>query len=462
MLYQWRMINIIKRKSNDYEPLAPCSLPLANLKNFLFFLYYYPPVPGTAAKRNGRISRAISEKVQSTHIFTASQIPDDQPINKNSKVTTIAAFDYRNILRRNTKDGALPENVKQHAAAQWMIRLINSFPFNIVVGEGGLIYFLNLLRKGSRAIRNEHITHLYSSYRPFADHYAAFLLKKKYPGICWIADFRDLMIDPHYNHILYAGNHHTFFRKIFRKADLLTTVSDGLAAHLLAYNQNVITVRNGIEGDISQPHPILASTFTIAYTGSMFLDKRNVDPLFQALQELLQDAVIDGGDFSVIYAGKDGIFWKQVAEKYRLESLLDDIGIVSADQAKQVQHDACINVLLTVSSDQLQGVLTGKMIEYFQSGSPVLGIVVGQNDPELQSILTELEIGDSFSDQPSDLEPMKTFILHEYLHWKNTGMNRKPVNTDILRRKYSMDAVMAPLWSVLNKTIDVRLETSDS
>ncbi len=367
-------------------------------------------------------------------------------------MTTIAAFDYRNILRRNTKDGALPENVKQHAAAQWMIRLINSFPFNIVAGEGGLIYFYNLLRKGSKSIREEHITHLYSSYRPFADHYAAFLLKKKHPHIFWIADFRDLIIDPHYNHILFAGNHQTFFSKIFRKADLLTTVSDGLATQLLAYNQNVITLRNGIEGDISQPQPVPASRFTFAYTGSMFLDKRNVEPLFQGLQELLQDAAIDGGDISIIYAGKDGHFWKQVAEKYRLESLLDDRGIVSTDEAQQIQHDACINVLLTVSSDQLQGVLTGKMIEYFQSGSPVLGIVVGQNDPELQSILAELEIGTSFSDQPSDLEHLKSFILREYLHWKDTGMNRKPVNTDILKRKYSMDAVMTPLWSVLDQT----------
>ena len=92
------------------------------------------------------------------------------------------------------------------------------------------------------------------------------------------------------------------------------------------------------------------------------------------------------------------------------------------------------------------------MIEYFQSGSPVLGIVVGQNDPELQSILMELEIGDSFSDQPSDLELVKSFIQREYLHWKNTGRNRKPVNTDILKRKYSMDAVMTPFWSVLDQT----------
>ncbi len=415
------------------------------MNRFLFFLYYYPPVPGTAAKRNKRIAEAISANVDSAHILTASILPDVIADKNVAKVTTIPALDYRNILRRKTKDGALPENIKQHAAAQWFIRLINSFPFNIVAGEGGLIYFYNLLRKGSKAIRTEQITHLYSSYRPFADHYAAYLLKKKYPEVFWVADFRDLIIDPHYNHILFAGNHHTFFKKIFSRADLLTTVSDGLAIHLRAYNENVITLRNGIEGDTPEPQPVQSSSFSIAYTGSMFLDKRNAEPLFIALQQLLQETKIEGGDIRIIYAGKDGDYWKRIAANYRFESLLEDRGIVTNEEAKAIQYAACINLLLTVSSAQLQGVLTGKMIEYFEAGSPVLGIVVGQNDQELQSMLQELEIGDTFSDKDEDLDGIKAFIFHEYKQWKNTGMNRKPVNREILRKNYAMDVVMKPL-----------------
>ena len=60
------------------------------------------------------------------------------------------------------------------------------------------------------------------------------------------------------------------------------------------------------------------------------------------------------------------------ARQYSFESLLEDKGIVTADEATSIQHHACINLLLTVSSDQLQGVLTGKMIEYFESGVPYL------------------------------------------------------------------------------------------
>jgi len=417
---------------------------------FLFFLYYYPPVPGTAAKRNARISNAIAARSESALIYTASQETPSPGIKGNIRLQHIPALDYRSLLRRNTKDGALPENAKKGMLAQTIIRLINTFPFSIILGEGGLIYFLNLLSNGRKAIKDNGITHLYSSYRPFADHYAAYFLKQKYPHVYWIADFRDLIIDPHYNHILFSSRHHSFFKKIFSSADLLTTVSDGLAKQLVEYNPQVITLRNGIERDIQSPQPVMTSLFTIAYTGSMFLDKRNAEPLFKALQELIQESNIEGEDLRIIYAGKDGHIWKQMAAKYRFESLLDDRSIVSPDQAIQVQNEACINLLLTISSDQLQGVLTGKMIEYFQSGSPVLGIVVNQNDPELQSILHELEIGTSWSDQEADLEGIKIFVLNEYTKWKSTGMNRKPVNIDILWSKYSIDAVMNPLFEKLH------------
>ena len=232
---------------------------------------------------------------------------------------------------------------------------------------------------------------------------------------------------------------------MFSTADLLTTVSDGLAIHLREYNKNVITLRNGIAGVIQSPAPYASPFFSIAYTGSMFLDKRNAEPLFKALQALFQETELDPADIRISYAGKDSNYWIALAHKFRFESLLDDHGIVDAERAKQIQQGACINLLLTISSDHLQGVLTGKMIEYFESGSPVLGIVVGQNDPELQAMLHELEIGSCFSDQPDEIEAIKAFLLREYTVWKSTGMNRKPVNTDILRQKYATDVVMKPL-----------------
>ena len=422
------------------------------MKNFrfLFFLYYFPPTPGTAAKRNFRIAAYISRLASSTHIFTSSSGLQNLPPGKDVTIETLPTFDYRYFLRQRTKDGALPEEKKKSRLAQYLIRLINSYPINIIAGEGGLLYYIKAIRKGSKLIQREKITHLYSSYRPFADHYAAYHLKRKYPEVIWIADFRDLMIDPHYNHILLPGSHHAFYKKIFSKADILTTVSDGLAIHLRSYNPNVITLRNGIPGELVIPKPVHTSLFSIVYTGSMFLDKRNAEPLFHAIAALLEEEKIEREAIQIIYAGKDSTYWKAAAKKNQLESLLLDKGIISADDARIIQMNSCINILLTVSSDALQGVMTGKLIEYIEAGSPVLAIIVQQNDHELQGILRELELGDTFSDQLSDMEGIKDFILASYLKWKASGMNSKPVNSKVVMQKYTQESTMKPLLEALS------------
>lgn len=418
---------------------------MRNRLRFLFFLYYYPPEFGSAPKRNHLISSELAKHADFAQLYTAAGEHEYQPGDEKMEVIPIKAFDYRAFLRKRTTDGALPEEQKQSKMMQYLIKLINTFPVNIMLGEGGLFYFLSLVRKGHRSIKTNKVTHLYSSFRPFADHYAAYILKKRHPHVVWIADFRDLIIDPHYRHILYQDSQQAFFKRIFKKADFITTVSDGLAHHLKEYNPNVITLRNGIKEIPHQIHPVHCKYFKIAYTGSMFLDKRNAEPLFVAVSELINQKFIEAEDVRIIYAGKDSQKWYDLAKKYELESLLTDKGIVETKEVTNIQKNACINVLLSIASDLLHGVLTGKMIEYFEAGSPVLGIIVNKNDPELNSILHELNIGDSFSDNPYDQDGIRQFIFTEYLEWKKTGMNRKPVDIALLKERYSIEKTMQPL-----------------
>lgn len=417
---------------------------------FLFFLYYYPPFPGTPSRRNFQISSEIAKRAAFSLVYTATKQPISTDNNKLHPVETIPTLDYRSILRKNTADGALPERKKSNIAMQALVKIINTFPINIIIGEGGLIYFYSLLRKGQRAIRKHGITHIYSSYRPFSDHYAAYILKRRNPGIVWVADFRDLIIDPHYRHIFFPFFHKLFFKRIFKKADLLTTVSNGLAKHLLAYQSNVITLRNGIVHFPEIVREDHCKYFKIAYTGSMFLDKRNAEPVFKALKELVEENLIERDNVRILYAGKDSEYWIQIAAKTELDSILIDKGIIGAEEANTIQKNACINLLLTVASEQLEGVLTGKMIEYFEAGSPILAIVVNKNDPELSALLVELEIGKSFSDQKIDFSATKEFIYIEYLHWKKTGTNRKPVNLKILKDTFAVESTMKPLFEKLN------------
>ncbi|MEO6130731.1 MAG: hypothetical protein ABIQ02_02705, partial [Saprospiraceae bacterium] len=262
----------------------------------------------------------------------------------------------------------------------------------------------------------------------------------------WIADFRDLLVDPYFNHLYFNKPHQSLFKAIFKRADVITTVSEGLAEQLKKYNPNVIVVKNGIVNFSGRFIPIPTSLFTMAYTGSMYLDKKNAKPLFVALKELLEENKIQKENLSIIYAGKDPAYWQKLASEFDLDSLLDVRGFLSTEEAIEIQKKACINILLSISSDEQTGILTGKMIEYFAAGNPILALVAQQIDPELEQLLDKLNIGKSFSDQPSDIAGIKDFIFKEYNHWKSSGTNRIAVDIGVLKNNYAIEVTMKELY----------------
>ncbi len=413
----------------------------------LFLLYHYPSSWGSAAARNQRMVRGIAKRCERAFVLTASPAP--YPDEPRVKVSAVARLDYRSAFGRDRQGGAFPETVKRGALAQFAIRLINTFPINLIFGEGGVFYILRLARQGERIIRGERITVLYSSYRPMADHAAAWWLKRRHPGLTWIADFRDLPVDPHTRHVLFPGWHRRLYRRMFQRADILTTVSDGLAKHLAEGHPHVVVTRNGLPEDWRMPQPVPCPHFTIAYTGSMFLDTRDPAPLFDALAGLIQDGELSREDLRIVYAGKDGAEWRQRAATFGLDGQCEDRGLVPPGEARAIQRDANVNLLLTYSSATLGGVLTGKMIEYVAAGNPVLAISKGGRDAEIDNLLTSISLGRTFTGDAESRDQIRGFISGEYRHWKRTGMNRKPADEVRVREVFSPAGLLEPLWAAL-------------
>src|SRR5690606_6771608 len=248
--------------------MIPTAKDEASGMRALFLLYHYPSSWGSAAARNHRMVRGIATRCELAFVLTAS--PSPYPHDPGVRVSPVARIDYRSAFGRDRQGGAFPESVKRSVLAQFAIRLINTFPVNLLVGEGGFLFILRMIREGERMIREQRITLLYSSYRPMADHAVAWWLKRRHPGLTWIADFRDLPVDPHTRHVLFSGWHTRLYRRLFQRADILTTVSDGLAKRLRSGYPQVIVTRNGLPDDWRMPEPVACPHFTIAYTGSLF------------------------------------------------------------------------------------------------------------------------------------------------------------------------------------------------
>ena len=425
-----------------------------NLKEirFLFLLYIYPPYFGTAPVRNFNISKYLAKLGSKNVLFTTTnrEISKEAMNELNGLIEfhKLPTLDYRTRFFKKYKNEHYKESVKNNPLVQFLIKLLNSFPLNIFFSEGGILYIISGIISGNKKIKEFKITHLYSSYRPLADHYIAFFLKKIHPELIWVADFRDLIIEPFYQQLLLPGLHQKLYRAIFKNANLLITISAGMARHLKYYNKKVVVVKNGFDFK-SIDDKIPAELFSITYTGSMFLDKRDPKPLFLALCKLINEGKIKKEHLIIHYAGKDSWVWVRECQKYNLSDNLRDHGLQSIEYSRQLQNASNINLLLSVASSDFDGILTGKLIEYLEAGSPVIAINVGEVDKEIDHVLKSANVGFCVSESPVYAHMIENFVQSEYIIWKKNKLVRKPVNVDILKENYSFKATMSELVSNL-------------
>ena len=428
-------------------------------KSFLFIHYHYPPIKNSGVYRNYYLSSAIAEKVEDCWVLTTNNtkiLPNEalDPVENLHKLE-IPTFDYRTVFaflsRKKKSAGAqFKESSKKNAFFQWLIKIQRSFPFNIFLAEGSILYIIAGYRKGKNLIAQNNIAVIYSSFMPYADHIIAYLLKRRFPEKIWVADFRDLQIEPIYQNTIWVPIQRWFEKKILLKADLITTVSEGISKKMECYGRPVITLHKGVSPRVNlSQYP----KFTISYSGSLFLEYRDPKVFLLALSDLIKSNDIHPEDINFIYAGKDGDQMDQWVTKYGLKNIFENVGMISRYEALEIQDRSHINLLLTSSSTEHQGLLTGKMFEYFESRNPILCVIKGVKDAEIESIFSDLNAGIVAYDPPStEIKIIHQFILEKYHEWQNTGEVKSTINYQKLLQEYGWEVQADKLLDAIEST----------
>jgi glycosyltransferase involved in cell wall biosynthesis len=408
----------------------------------LFILYYYPPIHSVAVKRNYIISNLLAAKFSQSLVLSSSNslvLKQDVSLSDVKADYIIPCFDYRNMAQLFSKNKVnhFSEGVKSNRFSQFFIRCINTIPFNILIGEGGILYVFKGYRLSQKLIFDHQITHIYTSFRPFSDHFIGFLLKLKFKSkIHWTADFRDLHVDPIYKNVIFPKLQNYLNKKIFSKADLITTVSQGLASHLNDHNGNVVVVRNGIH-PLQSKSSVKNKLFTMTYTGSLFTDERDPSPIFSVVEKLLSSKQMDYLKVKITYAGKDHVLWNTFIEKYNLKSISENLGMVNSDIARKLQFESNVNLLLTSAAADMTGVMTGKFYEYLESQSPILVSINGTNDPEFEEIMEELNLGLIVNSvDPFSASKIENWILEQYEAFLNKESTILKLDVEKLKPYY--------------------------
>ena len=406
-------------------------------KNILIVSYYFPPVKtvGTIRIFNlHSILNTFSKKVFGLTTNNRQLFQFENYAFDDSNTTEIWTLDLRRFLsKKNNKSNSIAEDKKESRLAKFIIKLSYSFPFNLLLADGALTYIIGGFFKGKKIIQKEKIQFLFSSYKPYSDHLICFLLKKWNPSLVWIADFRDVHVDPNRKNVFWIPFQKWCNRKILSKADVVTTVSKGLANNLQQYHSNIYVLRNGIhqllEEKTTEPLPY----FTITYTGSLYPAIQTAQPFFTSIKRLISQKRIPPDKLRIVYAGKDSLIWNKWIKDNELEKNSNIKGLISLEEARHLQSKSHINLLLSWSSNEMSGTLTGKFYEYLAARNSILLIINGTRDQEFEDIFQQTDAGIIAYHSTTPQEKIEHFILKKYHEWLKIGQVAKPISIKSLQ-----------------------------
>lgn len=390
-----------------------------NNLTFIFISYKISKVQNTSHVRLKGLLDAFAKR-GTIYVYTKNEIfRDNAYIDVNSPSSTKKYFS---------------ETTKSTMPFTFAFKIVKSFPTNLVFSKTNLFYVIKAYRSVSKLVRENNNVYLFSSYSPIQDHLIAYLLKRKFPHVRWIADYRDLYIEPLYQDVFFPSFQKRIEQNILSKASIITTVSNGLVKHLSAYKRPTLNIMRGIR---QRPLESQYPKFTISYTGSLYQQFRDPRPFFKVLSMMIGDGLIDVSTLRLLYAGKDGELFSEWVEEYSLTDIYENHGMISRDAALHIQNKSHINLLLTSSTAEWQGVLTGKVFEYIESGNATLCLIRGVKDVEFEELFSELNAGTVVYDPEQSSGKMREFILEKYDEWKTNGNVEQKVNFDKIEKEHS-------------------------
>ena len=423
----------------------------------IFISYYFPPIKSVGVIRNFHLAQIFHKIFTDLYILTTSNqqiLPkEESDLSSFKSIELINTIDYRTIIQRlysKNKNTHYPESVKQNKLIQWIIKANESLPFNLLVGEGGLLYLIDGYSKAKKIIKKTRAkTFVITSFRPTANVLIGFLLKINYPHIIWINSFQDAPYDPIRKNTIIPNLQNYLWRKMLKQSNLNITTSQGVKNSIDSLNNDTITFENGVDFRENLTHS--SEQFTISYTGSLYHDLRDPSLLFEALTHLVLSEKIQVNKLKIIYMGKDIAKWKSFCDTYPLLFNAFSIENISErNHSLEIQQKSHINLMLTWSEGSQGGTIPAKLYEYIGAGNYIISLVKGIENSDLSHLLTTLQIGSVYQyGKTEDLEKLKTELLQLYTLWIN-GAYEPPHIPSHLKDTLSWDIKQSELSKLLD------------
>lgn len=346
-------------------------------RNVLLVTYFFPPLNAVASLRTYSFANYLAEAGFEVTVLTVSRGTDQDvslklPINK----FCVVECDYGAPVF----SGSFPAS---HSVNQVVLRLLRRLKLwwlgNLITPWD--LWFRPGLAAARQLMRDNRFDCVISSHGPISSHLIVLCLKKKFPSIFWVADYRDLWSHQHFGTVAkfpFSLLQRAVERRINKSADLLVTVSPPWRDKLIeCYAKECLLVENGylpedaMFGD--DDRAVFPKEYTFIYTGVFYEGKYDPAPFFEALRELLDTGAVKAEQVEVRFYGPNSHLLQGSVNAARLQGdLVKLMPQVSRDEALRIQRGATALIFFAQDKPEALGVLTGKIYEYMVAGRPII------------------------------------------------------------------------------------------
>lgn len=418
------------------------------IKKILIITYYWPPAGGPGVQRWLKFAKYLPEFGWKPTVFIPENpsyplldeslekdVPKDLEIIKTKIWEPYQLAEKLNKSNKKFKAGQFDVGQNQ----SWKSKLSIWVRGNFFIPDARVFWVKPSIKYLKKYLSENHFDALVTTGPPHSLHLIGLGLKKEFPGLKWIADFRDPWTEISYHkHLKLTKSsdkkHRDLEQKVFKTADITLATSFTDAENFRKKGANAICITNGFDSDASTtfkiPGEYGTEKFTLSYVG-VLEQLRNPEILWKVLDEIITENDGFANDFELKFAGRIDDRILHYLNSLKLKNSIKNLGYLSHDKALQEMANSDLLLITNFPQESSKGIIPGKIFEYLATGKQILSF--GPKDADVAKILEETKAGKHFD--YSEKEKVKDFIFNQYLNWKSGKTSDNPSSIEQYSRK---------------------------
>ena len=417
------------------------------MKKVLIITYYWIPSGGAGVQRWVKFAKYLRQYGWEPIIYTPEnpEYPSidhsfEKDIPADITVLKTPIWEPYNVYRNLTgkknqaiNAGFISENKKQG----WKDKLSIWIRGNFLIPDPRRFWIKPSVRFLSDYLKENPVDAIITTGPPHSMHLIGMGLKKNFPSLPWVADFRDPWTNIDFykdlNLTWFADKiHHKLEREVLQNADTVLVVSRGMEEEFAPMKpKRLQVITNGYdESDVQVGTLALDGRFSISHIGTLNA-ARNPRIVWKVLSEICAENVDFKKDLQIQLVGKVDFSVLEDIQNYGLLEQLLKIDYLSHSEAIAKQNSSQVLMLLINQSGNAKGILTGKFFEYLAAKRPILA--VGPTDGDAAVVLNETGAGVivDFADE----RETKTAILNYYNQYKKGTLSVQSESVERFSRR---------------------------